>query len=337
MKTLWPFAVQHAGEVHRREILGLPRCKFEFGQCILSRVNKTDSKFDPKLHKVIFLGFAPNVTNGYWVMNKKDRIELTSNVTEDPEFDRMEPLMEPTLKEEVRPLPQPLDQSDAQREEDLLHQRAIEEYDEAYGDLFQPYCEPLRPDEPDDPMELVSMVQLSKISDNLWQEEDIKQEEIPEGLQHEIRESGAITVALRDVRQSIGKDRQEWKVALEAELQSLRDKCAILPVTHVPRGAPILPMKVVLTLKPQKDLPTKKKKARACVCGNFQQKKPTDLYYTANADIGSIRVALAEASQHPEYGVSSMDVATAFLNAPMSEKEEEAVFVKPLSCWNNLI
>ena len=64
LKTLWPFAVQHAGEVHRRGILGLPRCKFEFGQCILSRVNKTDSKFDPKLHKVIFLGFAPNVTNG---------------------------------------------------------------------------------------------------------------------------------------------------------------------------------------------------------------------------------------------------------------------------------
>ena len=25
LKTLWPFAVQHAGEVHRREILGLPR------------------------------------------------------------------------------------------------------------------------------------------------------------------------------------------------------------------------------------------------------------------------------------------------------------------------
>ena len=39
-----------------------------------------------------------------------------------------------------------------------------------------------------------------KISDNLWQEEDIKQEEIPEGLQEEIRESGAIAVALKDVR-----------------------------------------------------------------------------------------------------------------------------------------
>ena len=65
------------------------------------------------------------------------------------------------------------------------------------------------------------------------------------------------------------------------------------------------------------------------MCGNFQQKKPTDLYYTANTDISSIRVVLAEAAQRPDYGVSNLDVATAFLNAPMPESEEEAVYVKP--------
>ena len=88
-------------------------------------------------------------------------------------------------------------------------------------------------------------------------------------------------------------------------------------------------MKVVLTLKPQPGLTTKKKKARVCVCGNFQQKKPSDLFYTANADVSSIRLVLHEAAQRPEYGVSSLDVATAFLNAPMPESEEEAVYVKP--------
>ena len=329
LKTLWPFAVQHAGEVHIREVLGQPRCKFEFGQSILSRVNKPNTKFDPKLHKVIFLGFAPSVTNGYWVMNKKDRIELTSNVTEDPEFDRVESWIEPALKDEVRQEPELDNRTDAQREQDEEDERIMRYIEETEGDFFKPQSVPERPDEPDDPMETVSMVKLSKISENLWQEEDIKQEEIPEGLKNEIRESGAITVALKDVRQSIGKDRQEWKLALEEELQSLSDKCAFIPVTHIPRGAPVLPMKVVLTLKPQKGLPTKKKKARVCVCGNFQQKKSTDLYYTANAEVGSIRVVLAEAAQHPDYGVSSMDVATAFLNAPMSEVEEEAVFVKP--------
>ena len=66
---------------------------------------------------------------------------------------------------------------------------------------------------------------------------------------------------LRDVRDSIGKDRQQWHSALEAELQSLRDTGAIETVTHVPRGTQVLLMKVVLTLKPELGLTTKKKKA----------------------------------------------------------------------------
>ena len=131
------------------------------------------------------------------------------------------------------------------------------------------------------------------------------------------------------MRNSIGKDRQQWHLALESELQSLRDTGAIETVTHVPRDKQILPMKVVLTLKPVPGLSTKKKKARVCVCGNFQQKKPTDLFYTANTDVSSIRVVLAEAAQHPDYGVSSLDVATAFLNAPMPTDENETVYVKP--------
>ena len=114
-------------------------------------------------------------------------------------------------------------------------------------------------------MEVISQVQLAKISVNLWQQEDIKPEEISEGLQEKIKESGAIAVTLRDVRSSIGKDRQQWHLALESELQSLRDTGAIEAVTHVPRGKQILPMKVVLTLKPIPRLTTKKKK-RWYVC-----------------------------------------------------------------------
>ena len=66
-----------------------------------------------------------------------------------------------------------------------------------------------------------------------------------------------------------------------------------------------------------------------CVCGNFQQRKPTGLFYTANTDVSSIRVVLAEAAQHPDYGISNMDVATTFLNAPMPTQESETVYVKP--------
>ena len=118
---------------------------------------------------------------------------------------------------------------------------------------------------PDDPMQVVSKTKLGKVTENLWQQEDIKPEEIPEGLQNEIKQYGAVTVALRDVRNSIGKDRQQWQFDLEVELQSLRDTGAIESVTHRPRGKQVLPMKVVSTLKPIPGLTTKKKKARVCV------------------------------------------------------------------------
>ena len=44
-------------------------------------------------------------------------------------------------------------------------------------------------------MDGVSAVQLNKSTENLWQQEDIKPEEIPERLQEEIKESGAIAVS----------------------------------------------------------------------------------------------------------------------------------------------
>ena len=77
-----------------------------------------------------------------------------------------------------------------------------------------------------------------------------------------MKESGAIDVSLRDVKNSIGKDRAGWKLALEGELNSLMETGAVFPVRHIPRGVQVLPMKVVLTLKPQPGTPLKKEKAR---------------------------------------------------------------------------
>ena len=66
-------------------------------------------------------------------------------------------------------------------------------------------------DDPDDPMQVVSKIKMAKVTDNLWQKEDIEPEEIPEGLKNEIKQSGAVMVALRSVRKNIGKDRQAWQ------------------------------------------------------------------------------------------------------------------------------
>ena len=89
-------------------------------------------------------------------------------------------------------------------------------------------------------------------------------------------------------------------------------------------------MKMVLTLKPIPGSTQKKKKARACVCGNFQRKSPGDLLYTANIDITSIRLVLAIAAQWAHWGITVMDVVTAFLRAPMPQaNDKDAIYVKP--------
>ena len=49
------------------------------------------------------------------------------------------------------------------------------------------------------------------------------------------------------------------------------------------------------------------------------------MFYTASTDISSIRVVLAEVAQTAHWGISSLDVATAFLNAPMPHGGEESI------------
>ena len=68
LQSPWTFAVQHVGEAHRRDVFGEPPCKYEIGQCVLARVKEPLTKFSPKAQRVIFLGFAPDVTNGYFVI-----------------------------------------------------------------------------------------------------------------------------------------------------------------------------------------------------------------------------------------------------------------------------
>ena len=220
------------------------------------------------MQRVIFLGFAPGITNGYFVMRPDHKIELTSNIADETIFDEQPEVLE-------QPVEKPQEQS--QRHEEPYTDKELEAVmgfeggegwmwgDDANKDLyFGPQ---------DDPMAVVSRInaQTAKITDKIWQQEEIQAKEIPKELQDEIKESGQVSVILRYVRHSIGKDRQQWHLALESELQSLRDIGAIQTVQHVPRGKQVLPMKVVLTLKPLPGLTTKKKKARVCVCGNFQQ------------------------------------------------------------------
>ena len=132
------------------------------------------------MQRVLFLGFAPNVTNGYFVMKQDDKIELTSNIADDPNFDAPEALMEQRPGISTDNLPQPIhDHPYTDKELEAVMGP------EGGGGWFwaDDSNREVTSGRPDDPMEVISHMQLAKISVNLWQQEDIRPEEIPEGLQ----------------------------------------------------------------------------------------------------------------------------------------------------------
>ena len=67
--------------------------RYEFVQRVLARVKEPITKFAPRLQAVIFLGFAPGVASGYFVMRPDGRVELSSTITEDTVFDEPEPML----------------------------------------------------------------------------------------------------------------------------------------------------------------------------------------------------------------------------------------------------
>ena len=101
IRQFWTFAAQHAGEVHKRQMTGEQPCKYEFGQCVLSRVREPDSKSAERLQNVIFLGFASNVTNGYFVMRVVDSgIELIAEIVDETLFPERDVIPErPVIKD----------------------------------------------------------------------------------------------------------------------------------------------------------------------------------------------------------------------------------------------
>ena len=75
-------------------------------------------------------------------------------------------------------------------------------------------------------------------------------------------------------------------------------------------GKAPLPMKAVWTIKPD-DL----HKCRGVICGNFQEKDPTEQLWTAQADTASVMAAL-RLSQLEDWDVSKLDIKGAFMYAP---------------------
>ena len=76
---LWTLAAQHGAEDRRRRIYIEGRCEYEFATVVLAKVKEPTDILDPRFRFVLFLGYAPNVSHGYYVFHADGRVELTSN------------------------------------------------------------------------------------------------------------------------------------------------------------------------------------------------------------------------------------------------------------------
>ena len=132
-------------------------------------------------------------------------------------------------------------------------------------------------------------------------------------------EPGSRTVTESEVRNSTGKENEGWRTAAFKEYQeSFLEMQAITvstPQEVAAAGGPsrALPMKLVWVQKPEK------KKCRAVVCGNFEEKDPTEQVWTAQAETSSVMAGLRLA-QLEQWDVGKVDVKGAFMYDPLYQR-----------------
>ena len=149
-----------------------------------------------------------------------------------------------------------------------------------------------------------------------------------ETLQQILREeAGRRIISTKEVRESVGEEREKWKLAAEEELtQKFQEMGAFhesTPEELAVYGRP-LPMLCVWSLDGDRA------KCRACACGNFAQLDPTQQSWTAQAEPSSLMAAL-KLGRRRRWVVSKHDVKGAFLHAELPD--EKLVIVSPPEQW----
>ena len=92
------------------------------------------------------------------------------------------------------------------------------------------------------------------------------------------KENGITLTSLKQVFSSVGPEREAWRLAMQAEVDSLKDNITFENVGKSElRGVKpqdILPMRLVAGTKRDTLAGTERKKVRAVVCGNVQKQPP---------------------------------------------------------------
>ena len=142
----------------------------------------------------------------------------------------------------------------------------------------------------------------------------------------------------------VSRDWNLWKPASQDEVDSLLfEKEALKKIDsrtfkaiekdakEKGKKVELIPSKLVFTKKPSAPPHRFKYKVRWVVCGNFEERKEGEENYSGGADAAAFRILIWMCSRL-SWEASSIDIKTAFLNATMSNEDEEAlVFVKPPS------
>ena len=140
--------------------------------------------------------------------------------------------------------------------------------------------------------------------------------------------SKSTPVSVQAVSKAVGSERKGWEASMRKELTSTNDNRVYESLTSNQLGGKkydIVPARMVFVLKPDPESPGGlKRKSRLVVCGNFLSRYAE--YDVGNLDAGCMRLLLAETNRRG-WGLSSIDVSTAFLNADI--EEGRIVVVRP--------
>lgn len=152
--------------------------------------------------------------------------------------------------------------------------------------------------------------------------EEIKKEEVKEqeilqtkivSPQELLKEVDLWDEAIRSELKSLFDDRKALKIVTPEEVKAMEKERRIPP--------DVVPSKLVITRKPGG-----RRKIRIVACGNYIPKREDDDLFASGSDAVGVRVALKKAAISRWRGYT-IDIKTAFLNAPLGQEGEEALVI----------
>ena len=349
--VLWATAVQHSSWCQRNRVLKRPTPQAAYGDPVTARLKDVpNDSFAARAVERTFVGVCDGVSHGFLLGKKVEGVwslEVSSSfvldgtpiqVKEKEKWELVGEDKDESLKEEEFPddLAAPVDEP-PQPDVVLLQDGEVDPFGETDGtEVYScPACNGKKRAHRRDHTCRLGPAVAAAVANSEFEEEDA-----PPEFREIVKESGMQLVSIRDIKSSIGVEKEEWYYSAQEELDSQRSKGThdVLTPEERARVNPksIMPMKTVHGVKGAEENGRRRKKVRAVVCGNYQSKQPGEDVYTENVDVSTVRLAIAVAARR-KWSLGALDIKTAFLNADVPPSEEDVIMKPPpLFVWMGL-